>query len=222
MSSYDMANYDFSVDPENLFARTDKVMELRVFVDSNDSEFIETYRSAILQHNTNIFFNPFYDAGFDLLCPDNYKCLGGCVTKINFQIKSCARIICENGQCVYTGFYMYPRSSLSKTFLRLANSVGIIDSGYRGDLIGAFDCGAGSGSGSGSGSGCSGADASADASASTGTCASTSNYSVNKFDKLVQICAPNLIPIYVRMVSRLDDLSVPTIRGSGGFGSTGK
>ena len=80
----------------------------------------------------------------------------------------------------------------------------------------------GSGSGSGSGSGCSGADASADASASTGTCASTSNYSVNKFDKLVQICAPNLIPIYVRMVSRLDDLSVPTIRGTGGFGSTGK
>jgi dUTP pyrophosphatase len=215
MSSYDMANYDFSVDPENLFARTDKVMELRVFVDSNDSEFIEIYRSAILQHNTNIFFNPFYDAGFDLLCPDNYKCLGGCVTKINFQVKSCARIISENGQCVYTGFYMYPRSSLSKTFLRLANSVGVIDSGYRGDLIGAFDCGAGSGSG------CSG---NADACAGSGvvTCASISNYSVNKFDKLVQICAPNLIPIYVRMVSRLDDLSVPTIRGTGGFGSTGK
>ena len=221
MSSYDMANYDFSVDPENLFARTDKVMELRVFVDSNDSEFIETYRSAILQHNTNIFFNPFYDAGFDLLCPDNYKCLGGCVTKINFQVKSCARIISENGQCVYTGFYMYPRSSLSKTFLRLANSVGIIDSGYRGNLIGAFDCGAGSGSASAN-SGCTGTDPSYYVTTTISTCPAISNYSVNKFDKLVQICAPNLIPIYVRMVSRLDDLSVPTIRGSGGFGSTGK
>ena len=34
---------------------------------------------------------------------------------------------------------MYPRSSLSKTMLRLANSVGIIDAGYRGHLIGMFD-----------------------------------------------------------------------------------
>ena len=35
---------------------------------------------------------------------------------------------------------LYPRSSLSKTPLRLANSVGIIDSGYRGNIIGMFDC----------------------------------------------------------------------------------
>jgi dUTP pyrophosphatase len=38
------------------------------------------------------------------------------------------------------GFYLYPRSSTgSKTSLRLSNSVGIIDSGYRGELIGVFD-----------------------------------------------------------------------------------
>ena len=36
-------------------------------------------------------------------------------------------------------YYMYPRSSVSKTPLRLANSVGIIDSGYRGELVAAFD-----------------------------------------------------------------------------------
>ena len=37
-------------------------------------------------------------------------------------------------------FYLYPRSSISKTGLRLANSVGIIDSGYRGNLLAALDC----------------------------------------------------------------------------------
>ena len=34
---------------------------------------------------------------------------------------------------------MYPRSSIYKTPLRLANNTGIIDSGYRGNLMGAFD-----------------------------------------------------------------------------------
>ena len=32
-----------------------------------------------------------------------------------------------------TGFYMYPRSSISKTYLRLANNVGIIDKDYYGN-----------------------------------------------------------------------------------------
>ena len=38
-----------------------------------------------------------------------------------------------------TGYYSYPRSSISKTPLLLANNVGIIDSGYRGNIKVAFD-----------------------------------------------------------------------------------
>lgn len=34
-----------------------------------------------------------------------------------------------------SGYYLYPRSSISKTPLMLANSVGIIDSQYRGELL---------------------------------------------------------------------------------------
>ena len=34
-----------------------------------------------------------------------------------------------------TGYYLYPRSSISKTPLMMCNSVGIIDWGYRGELI---------------------------------------------------------------------------------------
>jgi dUTP pyrophosphatase len=74
--------------------------------------------------------------------------------------------------------------------LRLANSTGIIDSGYRGNIIGAFD-----------------------------------NFQnlhvVNQFDRIVQICAPGLIPIFVELVEREEDLGRETARGGGGFGSTG-
>jgi dUTP pyrophosphatase len=38
-----------------------------------------------------------------------------------------------------SAFYLYPRSSISSTPLRLANSVGIIDSGYRGEIKACFD-----------------------------------------------------------------------------------
>ena len=44
----------------------------------------------------------------------------------------------DNNQCL--PFQIYPRSSISKTPLLLANHVGIIDSGYRGNLITAFRC----------------------------------------------------------------------------------
>lgn len=38
----------------------------------------------------------------------------------------------------YVGL-LFPRSSLSKTPLRLANSVGVIDSSYRGEIMAKFD-----------------------------------------------------------------------------------
>ncbi len=38
----------------------------------------------------------------------------------------------------YVGF-LFPRSSVHKTFCRLSNSVGVIDSGYRGNVMAIFD-----------------------------------------------------------------------------------
>lgn len=37
------------------------------------------------------------------------------------------------------GFFLLPRSSISKTPLRLSNSIGLIDSGYRGELMACVD-----------------------------------------------------------------------------------
>ncbi len=101
------------------------------------------------------------------------------------------------------GFYLYPRSSISKTRMRLANSVGIIDAGYRGDLIAAVD--------------------------SIGVFGSTDIWQIwketlspiKKYDRYFQVCAPDLSPFLVHIVDTEHDLSPPTTRGQGGFGSTG-
>jgi dUTP pyrophosphatase len=101
------------------------------------------------------------------------------------------------------GFYLYPRSSISKTRMRLANSVGIIDAGYRGDLIAAVD--------------------------TIGLFGSADIWHVwketlspiKKYDRYFQVCAPDLSPFLVHIVDDETDLSPPTARGTGGFGSTG-
>ena len=36
-------------------------------------------------------------------------------------------------------YYLFPRSSISKTPLRMANSIGLIDGGYRGEIMAVCD-----------------------------------------------------------------------------------
>jgi len=101
------------------------------------------------------------------------------------------------------GFYLYPRSSISKTRMRLANSVGIIDAGYRGDVIAAVD--------------------------TIGVFGSTDIWTIwketlspiRKYDRYFQLCSPDLSPFIVHIVDTESELGSPTERGAGGFGSTG-
>jgi dUTPase len=102
-----------------------------------------------------------------------------------------------------SGFYLYPRSSISKTRMRLANSVGIIDAGYRGDIIAAVD--------------------------TIGLFGSNDIWHVwketlspiQKYDRYFQLCAPDLSAFLVHIVDTEAELGAPTTRGQGGFGSTG-
>jgi dUTP pyrophosphatase len=167
-------------------------MHLRLYIDSNDNELVDRYVASISSHNNKVL-DPSYqylDAGFDLFVPNQIVCGGGQIVKVDLEVKCSAQVISNSGQSRYTGFYMYPRSSISKTPLRLANSVGIIDSGYRGRLMGKFDC-------------------------------LQNQFVVNKLDRLLQICSPGLIPIYVELVTNEEMLGF-TERGAGGFGSTGR
>ena len=76
------------------------------------------------------------DAGLDLYCPGNLEILPGQTKCIDFKIQ-CEGLSDSNERNVC--YYLYPRSSISKTPFRLANSVGIIDAGYRGNLMAMVD-----------------------------------------------------------------------------------
>jgi dUTPase len=121
-----------------------KYMILKIFVDdtTNDNELLKKYVEAARAHNVKIQNNPTsIDAGFDLYAPSNEDIIDFpflSVTKLDFKIK-CSATMYKKSKVFNTGYYMYPRSSISKTTLRLANSIGIIDAGYRGNLIAMLD-----------------------------------------------------------------------------------
>ena len=85
-------------------------------------------------------YNP-GDSGLDLFCPETITIKPGETCKINLQIKCEALSDTEVDYDSNTNvsYYLYARSSIIKTPLRLANSVGIIDAGYRGDIIACVD-----------------------------------------------------------------------------------
>ena len=191
----------------------DKVMVLRLFVDSDDAQLRHMYSNAALAHNNKLLTNMQHiDAGFDLFAPGtesspSIEFFGpgwppkSPVNKLDFKICCAARMHADTGKNYNTGYYMHPRSSLSKTQLRLANSTGIVDAGYRGHLIGMFDV---------------------VNIPPNGPADRVSDYSGMKYDRYLQIYAPGLVPIMVEIVDSLSDLGSETERGAGGFGSTGR
>jgi dUTPase len=48
------------------------------------------------------------------------------------------------------------------------------------------------------------------------------DYYMDAYSRMLQICAPGLIPIYVHIVNSVEELGPSTSRGQGGFGSTRK
>lgn len=199
----------------------DRVMVLKMFVDVNDINLIDRYHDAANNHNNKLLNNPYHiDAGFDLFSPgapdsrDDYngdpsvlRFFGPgwenqhSVNRLNLRVSCSARIFTDTGKNFNTGYYMHPRSSLSRTPLRLANSTGIIDAGYRGHLMGMFDV------------------VNIPDNLSQNR---EADYFGQKFDRYLQICAPGMIPIIVEIVNSREELGEETLRGGGGFGSTGR
>ena len=178
----------------NILYRYRKIMYLKIFVDESDTitnELKTIYQEAATNHNAKIENDSnFIDAGFDLYLPTNYNKTtesydntlvfqnDGNVKNIDFKIKCSAKMYSSPDREYNTGYYMFPMSNISKSRFRLANSVGIIDSGYRGNLMSAFDL----------------------------TPNPVDDYIVSKYDRLIQICAPALVPIIVEIVDTIDDL----------------
>lgn len=94
-------------------------------------EQLNPYRDAIRKlENPD---NKKNDSGFDLYVPETVVIPPGEIKLINMCVK-CA--VTKNKKP--SPYYLYARSSVSKRGIILANSVGIIDSGYRGFLMAAF------------------------------------------------------------------------------------
>jgi dUTP pyrophosphatase len=72
------------------------------------------------------------DSGIDLYNFNNLLVESFAVGTIDFEIQ-CEMIDIETN--TLSSYYLVPRSSISKTDFQLANSIGIIDAGYRGNLM---------------------------------------------------------------------------------------
>lgn len=142
------------------------------------------------------------DSGIDLFVVSDTIFYPGETKLIDLAIK-CKMTNKDNLSIPY---YLYPRSSIYKTPLRLANSVGIIDKDYRGNIKAAIQY------------------------VPTSiflrrffskndnfrNSYNNSKYILKKGDRILQICAPDLQPIKLILTDKLDN----TVRNEGGFGST--
>lgn len=147
------------------------------------------------------------DCGVDVMVPSDINCQANTVTFVNMGI-ACRFEPDEDRSSEPSSrpFMLAPRSSITKTPLMLANSVGIFDPEYRGAVIGAFRC------------------FEDERFESTYPRVTEDGdvikgyFSIKKGERLVQIVAFDGKPIKVILVEELD----VTTRGSNGFGSTGK
>ena len=169
------------------------VYKLKIWLDPEfiDKDTFNLYTDKITKHNDKVKLwkqhGTNVDAGFDLFVPQNQSINRiSWANKLNMGVKTSMTFKKQP-----TSYYLYSRSSTPiKTPLRLANSVGIIDSGYTGHIIALFDN------------------------------IQQIEYIVKKNDRLVQICSPNITyPIEVELINH-DSEFLPTLRGTGGFGST--
>jgi len=109
-----------------------RIPTLRLYIENDALKNL--YIPHVKTHNASVYNNPFPNAGFDIFIPvDTAFHTPFETVMVDMGIK------CEMAYGpAPSAFLVLPRSSISKTPLMLANHTGIIDCGYRGNIIGAF------------------------------------------------------------------------------------
>ena len=195
MRSSEYMIHEFMTNYDNFLNRVGKAAVLKLVVNSDDPSLIDLYKQHIDNHNRGIINDIFPNSGFDLFIPNTVIFDEPIKSKfIDLKVKAEMVVVDKKFNsyqtCAYT---VHPRSSMSKTPLMLANHTGIIDAGYRGNLIGALRW--------------------------LNNTENSSEYMLERHTRLLQICHPTLCPIFVYLVEERD--LTTTERGAGGFGSTG-
>ena len=115
------------------------------------------------------------DSGLDLYFTEDIIVDGNTTKLTSLKIKCEAWI--NRNKDYNISYYLYPRSSISKTPLRMSNSVGIIDAGYRGSLMVSVDN------------------------------ISSDPFTIERGTRLFQICSPSLTPLTFQLTNRLSETS---------------
>jgi len=131
-----------------------------------------------------------HDSGYNIKFPRDISIDPGC-SIYDMEVK----VACMMNN-KFSAFHVLPRSRIGNTSLMMANSIGLIDSEYTGNIkiaIRNF---------------------------------SSDVYEVKKGESLFQVCAYNLVTPIIKVVNKNSEeyrlLFPATERGDGGFGSTGK
>ena len=141
------------------------------------------------------------DSGLDLYVLEDIIIKLGETKKINLGIQ--CEMLKEESDTQTLPYYLYPRSSFSKTPLILGNHVGIIDKDYRGNILAVvkfmptYDI--------------------FQKFIEQGNVSFNETYTIKKGTRLFQICANDLSPFSYKIVQSLSNTS----RGENGLGSTG-
>jgi dUTP pyrophosphatase len=175
---------------------------------SKYDELVKMYEDKVEEHNQKVYGSQYPDSGFDLFIPFDYSeheygYTDNRLSPVTFRAPLGVKCSMSRFNAVYkkssaTGYYLYPRSSIVKTPFRLSNSVGIIDSGYRGEIMAVVD----------------------NIDAVNNDIKTCINKYMPPMSRMFQICSPTLEPFMIQIVDSEDKLGL-TERGSGGFGSTG-
>jgi len=142
---------------------------LKIKIDEKAPEFVKEHYLNFKNHHEG-------DSGIDLIIPYDIPAPENDIVYTIDHLIQTQLIDSETNKDV--SYYLYPRSSISKTPFMMANSVGIIDAGYRGNIM-----------------------------AKVRKFGISLNTRINSGDKLFQICAPDLKSIQVLVVSELSETS---------------
>jgi dUTP pyrophosphatase len=140
------------------------------------------YATSIERHNAELK----YESGFDVLVSEATEIAPGASALVPLGIA--AELVVDGVNYAYD---LRPRSSVWKTNIRLANSAGLIDATYRGQLMAAVD-----------------------------NRSNVLPLQLNAGDRFFQLVRCDGAPFSVQLLAEGEELS-STARGAGGFGSTG-
>ena len=199
-----MSDNDYTMDDflESIVHKMPKQAEfavLKLVIDRDHpgmtEEMIKLYKTHISNHNNQMITDEHPNSGFDLMILQDVKFtvpFKSLLVNLGLKMEMFHRkpVLSRYDP---TAFHILPRSSLSNTPLMQSNHVGVIDSGYRGNLKVPLRFLPEPG---------------------------IESYTAEMKSRLVQVCHPSLCPIYVVLMEE-NDLSSSS-RGSGGFGSTGR